>query len=492
MIENLLLGFEAALTLHNLLFIAFGITLGIVIGAIPGLGSITAMSVLIPMTYYMSPVTAIAFLVGVNKGGTSGGAVPAILLNSPGTPEAAATAMDGYPLAKKGEAVRAMKFALYSSVTGDSISDVLLIFLVVPFAAIALQFGPLEYTSVLLFSFALLAGISATSAVKALITIFIGVFLSSFGLDPMTSSARMTFGKLELFDGFSIAALAIGSLAMGSILIELSNMWNDREATLTSGGRIEFTKTKLPLSEFFSHWKTIVRSALIGSGVGMLPGLGVTLAAFISYGAAKKASDEPESFGKGNPVGIIATEAANSAVVGSNLVPTIALGIPGNIAAALLIGAFMVHGIVPGPFMLTMHGEVIYALFASMLMANLVHLAIGRVGIQVWGWFSLLPKGLVLPPVLMMCVVGIYLPKQSMFDIWVMLGFAVVGVILRRLDFPVVCLVIGFLLGSLLESSLRQSLLLYKSDYWIILESPIALVFFAMTLFVLGRAVIRS
>lgn len=491
MIENLILGFQAAFTLYNLLFIAFGITLGIMIGAIPGLGSVTAISVLIPMTFYMSPVTAIAFLVGVNKGGTSGGAVPAILLNSPGTSEAAATAMDGYPLTRKGEAMRAMKFALFSSVSGDSISDVLLIFLVVPFAAIALQFGPLEYTSVLLFSFALLAGVSSDSPVKALIAIFIGAFLSTIGLDPMTSSERMTFDRLELYDGFAITALAIGSLAMASVLCELASMWRDRAAVLKTEGRIEFTKTELRLSEFFSHWRTIGRSALIGSGVGMLPGLGVTLAAFMSYGAARRASKTPEAFGKGNPEGIIATEAANSAVVGSNLVPTIALGIPGNIAAALLIGAFMIHGIVPGPFMLTMHGEVIYALFASMLMANLVHLAIGRVGIQVWGWFARLPKGLVLPPVLMMCVVGIYLPSQSIFDIRVMLAFAVLGVILRRTGFPVVCLVIGFLLGGMFESSLRQALLLYKSDFWIILESPISLVFFALTIFVLVRAALK-
>jgi len=492
MIENLLLGFEAALTLTNLLFIAFGITLGIMIGAIPGLGSVTAISVLIPMTFYMPPITAIAFLVGVNKGGTSGGAIPAILLNTPGSAEAAAAAFDGYPLTKKGEAMRAMKFALYSSVTGDSISDVLLIFLVVPFAAIALQFGPLEYTSVLLFSFALIAGISSVSPVKALIAIFIGVFLSTVGLDPVTSEERMTFDKIELYDGLSLTALAIGTLAMGSVLMELADLWRDRKTTLATGGKIAFTRTDLPLSEFFGHWKTIIRSALIGSGVGMLPGLGVTLAAFMSYGAARKSSKAPETFGKGNPEGIIATEAANSAVVGSNLVPTIALGIPGNIVAALLIGAFMIHGIVPGPFMLTMHGEVIYALFASMILANLLHLAIGRVGIQIWGVFARMPKGLVLPPVLMLCVLGIYLPTQSFFDIWVMLGFAFLGVVLMRTGFPVVCLVIGYLLGQMFETSLRQSLLLYKSDLSAIASSPISIVFLILTLFVLVRAVIKT
>ena len=315
MIENLLQGFEAAFTVYNLVFIAFGVGLGIVIGAIPGLGSVTALAVLIPLTYYMAPVTAIAFLVGVNKGGTSGGAVPAILLNSPGTPEAAATALDGYPMTQRGEAMRAMKFALYSSVTGDTISDALLIVLVVPFAAIALQFGPLEYSAVLLFSFALLSGISAGSTIKALMAIFIGVFLASIGLDPVTSGERMTFDRIELYDGLPLAALSIGGLAMASVLRELIDTWRDPVRSVETGGRIEFTNTRLPLSEFLSYWRTILRSALIGSGVGMLPGLGVSLAAFLGYGAARRASKVPETFGTGNPEGIIATEAANSAVV---------------------------------------------------------------------------------------------------------------------------------------------------------------------------------
>ncbi|WP_226575539.1 tripartite tricarboxylate transporter permease [Acuticoccus sediminis] len=492
MIDHLIAGFGAALSLTNLVFIAGGIALGIVIGAIPGLGSVTAIAVLIPLTYYMPPVTAIAFLVGVNKGGTSGGAIPAILLNSPGTPEAAATALDGYPLARKGEAMRAMKFALFSSVTGDTISDLLLIVLVVPFAAIALEFGPLEYTSVLLFSFALLSGVSAGSTAKALIAICLGVFLATIGLDPVESSPRMTFRMIELYDGLPLAALSIGALAMASVLQEMIDMWRRPQQMADTGGKIAFTRTVLPIGEFFSHWKTIGRSAMIGSVVGMLPGLGVSLAAFLSYGAAKRADADPESFGKGNPKGIIATEAANSAVVGANLVPTIALGVPGNIAAALLVGAFMVHGIVPGPFMLTMHGDVVYALFASMLMANGVHLLIGRMGIQIWGWFAKLPKGMVLPPVLVMCIVGIYLPTQSLFDVGVMLAFAVVGVVMGRAGFPVVCLVIGFLLGGLFETSLRQTLLLYRNDYSAVFQSPIAIVFLVLTVFILGRSALRS
>lgn len=492
MIESLLAGFEAAFTLVNLAFIAAGITLGILIGAIPGLGSVTALAILIPVTFYMSPLPAIAFLVGVNKGGTSGGAIPAILLNSPGTPEAAASAFDGYPMTQRGEAKRAMKYALYSSVTGDMISDVLLIILVVPFAAVALQFGPLEYTAILVFAFSLLAGISSSSPTKGLIAIFGGVFLSTIGLDPVDSTQRMTFDQVNLYDGLSISAVAIGCLALASVIEQMFDLRRSQSGFAEAAKSAGQGRTALPIGEFFSHWKTIGRSALIGSGVGMLPGLGVTLAAFLSYGAAKRASAEPQSFGKGNPQGIIATEAANSAVVGANLVPTIALGVPGNIAAALLIGAFIIHGIVPGPFMMTMHGELIYALFASMLMANGVHLVIGKIGIPLWSLVAKTPKSVILPPVLILCIVGVYLPGQSLFDVGVMLAFAGVGLAMRRTGFPVVCLVIGFLLGGMLETSLRQSLLLHKSDLSAMLGSPIALVFLALTAFVLLRAFRRT
>lgn len=493
MLDQLLTGFDAALTFGNLAFIAVGVALGIVIGVIPGLGSVTALAVLIPITFYMEPLAAIAFLVGVNKGGTSGGAVPAILLNAPGTPEAAATALDGHPLARKGQAEKAMKFALYSSVTGDTFSDIVLILVAAPFAVVALQFGPLEFTAVLLFSFALLSGLAGSSPLKGLTAIFFGVFLSTIGLDPIDSTARMTFDNVQLFDGLPLAAIAIGALALASVIEQLLAMRHGSDAHAAQAVPAhDKAANRLSIGTFFGYRKTLLRSAFIGSLVGMLPGLGVSLAAFLSYGAARRAAADPDSFGRGNPEGIVATEAANSAVVGANLVPTIALGIPGNIAAALLIGAFMIHGVVPGPFMMTMHGELIYALFASMLIANVVHLAIGKVGIRLWAHVARVPRNVILPLVIVLCIAGVYLPTQSMFDIGVMLAFAGVGLAMRRTGFSVVCLVIGFLLGGMFETSLRQALLLYKSDVTAVLQSPIALIFVALTLFVLIRAFRRG
>ncbi|XWN32558.1 MAG: tripartite tricarboxylate transporter permease [Devosia sp.] len=492
-LDSLVSAIDQAATLTNLLFIVAGVALGIFAGILPGVGTVTALSVLIPITFYFPPLSAIAFLVGVMKGGTSGGAIPAILINAPGTPEAAASALDGYPMARRGEAGRAMKIALYSSVSGDTISDVILILVAAPFAAFALNFGPAEFTAAILFSFALLSGIASGSLVKGLIATFLGVLLSTIGLDPVDSSPRMVFGEVELFDGLPVLAVAVGSLAVASVLDQLFDLGAARRR---SEAPVEPTFDKetnrVGLGAFFSHWRTIIRSALIGSGVGMLPGLGVTLAAFLGYGAARRASKAPESFGTGNPDGIVATEAANSAVSGANLIPTFALGIPGNIAAALLIGAFMIHGVVPGPLMMQLHADLIYAVFVSMLMANVVHLVIGRIGIPIWVMAARAPRAAVLPVVLVLAAAGVYLPAQSLFQVAVMLAFAVLGLFMRRTGFSIVCMVIGFLLGPLLETSLRQSMLIYKSDLTILVRSPIALFFIALTVLTLALAVRRA
>ena len=484
-ISSLLAGFEAAFTFENLLYICAGVVLGIIFGVLPGMGSVTALAILTPITFYFSPLSAIAFLVGINKGGTSGGAIPAILINAPGTPEAAATAMDGYPLAKQGKPVKAMKAALYSSVCGDTFSDLILIAMAAPFAAIALQFGPNEFVTIMLFSFTMIAALAGKSLVKGILAAAPGLFLSTWGLDPVDSTERMTFGTINLYDGIPLLPFAIGTLALSSILSQLYDLRRDHALPpeplpLAS----EFDENnKLTAGEFWGNWKTLLRSASIGTIVGILPGLGVTLASFLGYGAAKRASPRGENFGNGELEGIQATEAANSAVVGSNLIPTIALGIPGNVAAALLIGAFMIHGVVPGPLMMVNHAELIYSIFASMLMANLVHLILGRLGIRIWVYFVKIPKHIVLPSVVLLCVVGVYIPTNSMFDIALLFVFAGVGYLMRKTGFSIVCLVIGFLLGSNFEIYLRQTMLMNKSDLSVLLTSPISVTFLLLTVF---------
>ncbi len=488
LIDQLLGGFVAAFTLVNLLYIAAGITLGIVFGVLPGLGSITAIAILLPITFYMSPMAAIAFLVGVNKGGTSGGAIPAILINAPGTPEAAATARDGYPLTRQGKPEKAMKMALYSSVFGDTFSDIVLILVAAPFAAVALNFGPVEFTSIILFSLTLIAGLASQSMVKGLIAAALGIFLSTWGLDPVDSTPRMTFGIIELYDGISLNAFAIGTLALSSVIAQIFDL---RTApTKTPDARISTTyaeENRLRPAEFWSNWRTLLRSACIGTGIGILPGLGVTLAAFLGYGAAKRFSKTPEKFGTGALEGVAATEAANSAVVGANLIPTLALGIPGNVAAALLIGAFMIQGVVPGPFIMETHAELIYGIFASMLLANGVHLLIGRMGIRIWSQLIKVPKYVLLPLVIVFSVVGVYIPTNSLFEVGLLFAFGGLGYVMRKTGFSLVSLLIGFLLGSTFEMSLRQTMLMHKSDLSILVTSPISLVFLVLTCVVIWR-----
>jgi len=276
-------------------------------------------------------------------------------------------------------------------------------------------------------------------------------------------------------------------LALSSVLSQMFDVREKGEPKpleATAGFKEDNRLTPI---EFWGNIKTLFRSACIGTGVGILPGLGVSLAAFLGYGAAKRASNVPEEFGKGRLEGIQATEAANSAVVGSNLVPTIALGIPGNVAAALLIGAFMIHGVVPGPLMMVEHGELIYSIFASMLMANIVHLIIGRAGIRLWVQFTRVPKKIILPVVVVFCILGVYIPSNSMFDVGLLFLFGGMGYMMRKTGFSIVCLVIGFLLGPMFEMALRQTTLMYKKDLSVMYTTPIPLVFLLLTLFFIWK-----
>lgn len=491
MAEQLIAGFSAAFTLYNMAFIMLGIVLGIVFGALPGLSSITGLTIMIPITFYFEPVTAIAFLVAITKGGTSGGAIPAILINTPGSSEAVATTRDGYPLAQRGYPIKSLRMALYSSVFGDTLSDVCLILLAAPMAIIALQFGPAEITALIILAFTMIASLSGQSLTKGLIVTTLGMFCATLGLDPENGTPRMTFGVIDLYDGISLNAVTIGVLALGSVASQMVDIWRYPTSEHVSFPKYDKTKQALKFSEFRACLKTLTRSAYIGTFVGMLPGLGVTLAGFLGYAGAKRASKTPEKFGKGHLEGIAASEAANSAVCGANLIPTIALGIPGNLAAALLIGAFMIHGITPGPFMMQKSGTMIYGLFASMLMANAVHALIGRWGSPIWVQVLKAPKGIILPAVIVLCVIGVYLPASSLFEVGLMFLFMGVGYIMRKLSFSLVSFFMGFLLGPMLEHSIRQTLELYHTIS-VLFTRPTALPFMLITIFMIWRIAFKK
>jgi len=473
-VEDILAGLSDAFMLQNLLLVLSGILLGQIFGAIPGLSAVTAIAIAVPLTYYMTPLGALGFLVGINKGGTIGGAVAAILMNTPGSPEAAATAFDGHPLAKQGKSLKALKIALYSSVTGDTFSDIVLITVAAPLALVALRMGPPEMMAVIIFAMTVVAGLVGKSMIKGLMAALLGVLFSTIGLDPEGASDRLSFGVVDLLDGLPIAAVAIGLLAMGEIFrqfISSRNQPTESHLPLPVGSPED---RRISWAEYLKCLPTIMRSAVIGTGIGAIPGIGSSAAAFIGYDSARRADKNPESFGKGNIKGVAAVEAANSSVVGANFIPLLALGIPGNLTAALILGAFIVHGVQPGPQMMQEQGRLIYGLFCSMIVANFFNFLVGNVGLRFFALVTYVPAQIIFPIISLFCLTGAYLSGGD-FAVMLVIVFAVLGYFFRMLGFSFITFVIGFVLGPMFELSFRQTLILSRGEFSYLLGRPIAM-----------------
>ena len=491
-VDVILTGLASALTFTNLALVAFGVFVGIVVGAIPGLNGPMAIAIAIPLTFTLSPVSAISFLVGINKGANFGGAISAILMNVPGAAEAIATTFDGYPLARKGKPLKALKMALYASVVGDTFSDLVLILVAAPFAILALTMGPAELAALMLFALTFIAAVVGKSMMKGLIAGTMGIFASTIGLDPEASTPRMTFDVLDLEEGIPLLAMVIGMLALSEIMIQIEDRTRDRAAGRDTGVNAFDKSTPhedrvVTGPEFRASFRTMMRSAMIGTVIGAIPGLGSTLAGFLGYGAAKRASKHPEEFGKGALDGVAGAEAANSATVGANLIPTLALGIPGNLSAAILISALIIHGLTPGPLIFEQHGAVLYGLFGAMLVANFFNLFIGQAGLRLFAWILGLPNQFIHPVIVLLCFSGAYVITQSMFAVGLMVGFAILGYIMRKLDYSLVAFIIAFILGPLFEDTLRQTLVLFEDNPEDLLERPIAILFVLMTVYSVWR-----
>ncbi|MCX7560231.1 tripartite tricarboxylate transporter permease [Sulfitobacter sp. F26204] len=471
----ILAGLSDAFTITNLFFVFLGVLLGQFVGAVPGIGPVMAMAIAIPFTFGLDALVAIGFLMGVNKGGLVGGAIPAILMNTPGTPDAAATALDGYPLAKQGRPLKATKMALYSSVTGDTFSDIVLITVSAPMAILALKMGPVEVLGLIILAFCVISGLIGNSITKGIIAAALGMLAATVGTDPQHATPRFYFGYFEIYDGLPLAAVAIGMLAISEILRRMA----ENTGVMRKG--IEVCDTGNPADQRISwpeYWScrfTLVRGTIIGTILGALPGIGSTAAAFMSYAGARQASKHPETFGKGNIQGIAASESANSAVMGANLIPLLTLGIPGSVGAALIISAFMIHGIQPGPLMFEKQGQLIYGLFGAMVMANVLNLIVGQVGMRFWIKVVSAPESVIFPSAILLCFVGVSLASGGISGIVIMLIFAVLGLVMNALGFSVVIFIIAFFLGPRLEESLSQTLALLNGNPWALLNYPIAL-----------------
>lgn len=494
-----LAGLADAMTLGNLLWVLAGVALGQFVGAVPGLNAPMAIAIAVPFTYALNPLAAIAFLVGINKGGTVGGAVPAILINTPGSADSAATALDGHPMAAAGKPRKALKLALFSSVTGDTFSDIVLITVSTTLAVLALRAGPAEVMALMIFALAIIPGLVGGSMLRGLAAAFLGLLLSTVGLDQASGTPRLTFGMIDLYDGLPLAAVAVGVLAVGEIFRQVFTMRPPPQGAGNAGkggGIMELEgdtdAQRLTLREFLALRLTLLRGAIIGTVVGAVPGAGSSAAAFLSYAEAKRRSPMPERFGKGAPEGVAATESANSAVVGSNMIPLLSLGIPGNVTAALILGAFIIHGIQPGPLLFQEQAQLIYALFGAMIMANAMNLVVGLVGLRFWTLVVRAPATLIYPVAFLFCIVGTHVVTNSMLGVAIMLCFGVLGLLMRLFDFSVVPFIIAFFIGPNFELAVIQFMVISGGDPAFLLGRPVALALLALSVLAVWHFGFRS
>ncbi|WP_375594448.1 tripartite tricarboxylate transporter permease [Algihabitans albus] len=473
--DALLQGLELFLSVENFVAIAIGVAVGVIVGSIPGLTATMAVALALPFTFGLDPVTSILLLVGIYKGGVYGGSITAILVKAPGTPAAACSVLDGYPLAQSGKAGKALKMALYASCTADLVSNLALIFLAGTIASFALQFGAPEYFWLICFSLTVVISISGTSLLKGLVSGLLGLLVSTVGLDLVYGTQRFTFDNFNLMSGVSYIPLLIGLFALPEVI----DFYLRKAKPLAVRGA---DASRVSWPEFRRCLPTILRGSGIGVAIGAIPGAGATAAAFLSYGEAKRTSKRRENFGKGEIEGVAAAESGNNGVAGATLIPLLSLGIPGDVVTAVILGAFMLHGLTPGPLMFEQNLDMIYAIFVGILFSSVVLLIAGSVAIRQFVRIADVPPHILLPVVLLFCVFGSYAVQNQMFDILVMFAFGIVGFVMMRIGMAAAPFLIGFILGPLFEDNLRRSFLI-SDDLGVFLRSPICWIFIALTVF---------
>jgi putative tricarboxylic transport membrane protein len=452
--SNLGSAFVALLDWQTVLVMVVGCVVGILGGATPGISPATAVALLVPFSYAMDARLALILLVCIYQGANYGGSITAVLINSPGTPAAAATCFDGYPLTQQGKAGKGLGTALLASCLGGAFGAIILIFFCVPLARAALKFSPAAYFGLAIFGLATIASMGGGSVVKAVVAVLIGLLIKTIGLDPISGIYRFTFGSDLLYDGFTVIPALLGLFAV-SVVFEQVEKWTGLDRALD--------KIDSKLISFQELWKikrVIFQSSIVGTIIGIFPGAGSTIASFVSYDMAKRTSKEPEKFGKGALEGVAASEAANSSSVGGALIPLLALGIPGSAADAVLIGAFILHDLVPGPLLFRDHPVIVYGIFASILTANLIVLLIGLYGNRVFIKMVSVSDAVLYPFILVVAVIGTYSVSGSLFDVGSCIGFGILGWILKRYGFPPAPVVLGIVLGNLIEYNFRRALIM--------------------------------
>lgn len=485
----LLAGILSVLTFKTLALILGGTIVGIFMGSVPGLTVTMGVALFLPVTFGMAPIDGLSLLLGLYIGGTSGGLISAILLNMPGTPASIATTFDGHPLAKKGQAGRALGVAILYSFLGGVLSLGVLYFISPILADIALQFGPYEYFAIALFSLTLVAGLSGKSLSRGLIAAVLGLCIAFIGMAPITAYPRFTFGLYELDAGISLLPALIGLFAVAQVFEEAENRVTKVD---TQAMAYKIRGFGLSLKEFIGQGRNLFRSSIIGTVIGILPGLGGAVCNIIAYGVARRRSRAPESFGEGNIEGVVASESSNNASIGGAMVPLMTLGIPGDNTTAILLAGFMIHGITPGPMLFETNGTLVYGIFTALIVAHVFMLAAMVTGMKGFVRVLSVPRHILLPAIMSLCVIGAYGLNNRMFDVWTMLVFGVIGYLMRKVSIPATPLLLGFILGPILEVNLRRGLMKSQGDLLPFITEPISGVLIAVTVIIVSVITVKQ
>ena len=470
-LSNILLAIEKSFTLLNLACLSFGALIGVIVGIIPGIGPMVGMVILLPFTFSIPTDLALSLLLGIFCGGYFGGAVPAVLIKAPGEPSSIWTAFDGYPLTQRGEAQVALSASLLGSLGGGVISVIVLIFLAPPLAYVAASFGSPEYFSASVLGITILVMAYRKYLAVSLVLLGLGMWMNCVGVDPATMTARYDFGLLPLRNGLHIAPVCLGIYGIAQMFILSERPILMTDTIHLSRSTLDFSKLLVPLR----HWGVLIRASLVGTFIGLLPGPGSVTASFMAYESAKWGSKHPEKFGTGLPEGVMAAEAGDSAVPAGAMIPLLTLGIPGEAVSAVLLGILSIQGIYPGPLLLTKQPVLINEIYVSLFLIQVASFLMLALGLRWLAMIVKIPSTILAPTVVVIAFIGIYSINMRFFDVGVALVLAVLGYIMERLEWPAVSLIIGLVLGEIMEERLRESLSMSAGDPLIFVQRPISL-----------------
>ena len=487
MFEPILEGLTNALSMGSILANLMGVALGIIFGALPGLTAAMGVALLIPLTFGMPAIEAFSALLGMYCGAIYGGCITAILVGTPGTVSAAATMLEGPSLTARGESRRALQMATWASFIGGMFSALVLVTVAPLLAKAAMSFGAPEYFAVAVFGLTVVSSLSTGNMLKGMISAFIGLFLATIGLDPITGDLRNTFDNPNLFSGLSLVPVLVGLFAMSQVIVTVEDVF--RGVTLKGGN---LSSKGLSLRDMKDNVVNFLRSSVIGTLIGIVPATGVSAATFMAYGEAKRFSKHPEMFGKGAIDGIAATESSNNAVCGGALIPLLTLGVPGDIVTAIILGALMIQGLTPGPLLFVEHPVTVYGIFAAFIIANVLMLILGLIAIRGSNKIIAIPSGVLMPIVVTLCAVGGYAVNNNMFDLLIVAIFGVVGYFMIKCDIPQPPMLLAMILAGIAETTFRRALSISQNDYSIFYTSPVAMCILAVSLFVLIKPIYDS